>query len=305
MRERHVAPVAADVGEQFEKWEVMLDVPDEIGEEYQESDQAAEPDPRLKEHRAMLSKQQARYHAGGEEDDAIFVLKRYARDRAKPQPQFLVARLDDPDQHQSASRPGQRFEGVHRNVVAHREADPGGEDGQRGERLRKSLAAEFAGDPSGEKHRARAGQRRKEPDRLQGVAEEQPLDSYEHRDERWLVDVAPRQVSAARHEVQFVAEISIEAPRIEMNRELGESDVSDDGRPAGEALSEGSGGRRCSGGCPCFGQDWGHRVSFGFPLSFLLLFALRLEALAISFFPVCPSRTNQVARASFSLIKSD
>src|SRR6267143_4158425 len=112
MRERHVAPVAADVGEQFEKREMMLDIPDEIGKEYQESDQAAEPDPRLTEHGAMLSKQQARDHAGGEEDDAIFILKRYARDQAAPQPQFLVACLDDPDQDQRASRSGQRFEGV-------------------------------------------------------------------------------------------------------------------------------------------------------------------------------------------------
>ena len=45
----------------------------------------------------MLSKQQARDHAGSEEDDAIFVLKRYAGDQTEPQPQFLVARLNDPD----------------------------------------------------------------------------------------------------------------------------------------------------------------------------------------------------------------
>src|SRR5216684_8444283 len=112
MRERHVAPVAADVGKQFEKREVMLDVPDEIGKEYQESEQAAEPDPRLEEHGAMLGKQQAHDHTGGEEDDAILILKRHARDESEPQPQFLIAGLDDADQDQRASRPGQRFESV-------------------------------------------------------------------------------------------------------------------------------------------------------------------------------------------------
>src|SRR5712692_667821 len=110
MRERHVAPVAADVGEQFEKREVMLDVPDEIGKEYQEREQAAEPYPRLEEHGAMLGKQQARDHAGGEEDDAILVLKRYARDEAEPQPQFLIAGLYDPDQDQCATHPQRWFE---------------------------------------------------------------------------------------------------------------------------------------------------------------------------------------------------
>src|SRR5260370_20805761 len=111
MRERHVTPVAADVGEQLEKREVMLDVPDEIGKEYQEGDQASEPDPRLEEHGALFRKQQARDHARCEEDDAILVLKRYPCDEAEPQPQFLVVGLEDPDQDQSASRPGQRLDG--------------------------------------------------------------------------------------------------------------------------------------------------------------------------------------------------
>src|SRR6266436_2240859 len=101
MRERHVAPALANVGEQFEKWEVMLDVPDEVGKEYHEGDQASEPDPRLQERGAMSGKQQPRDYAGGEEDDAILVLQCYARNDAEPQPQFLIAGLDDPNQDQS------------------------------------------------------------------------------------------------------------------------------------------------------------------------------------------------------------
>src|SRR6266436_2138913 len=98
MRERHVAPVVANVGEQLEKWEMMLDVPDEVGKEYHEGDQSPEPDPRLQEHGALLGKQQPCYHASGEEDDAILVLQRYARNDAEPQPQFLIAGLDDPNE---------------------------------------------------------------------------------------------------------------------------------------------------------------------------------------------------------------
>src|SRR5258707_14322371 len=128
MRERDVTPVAADVGEQLEKWELMLDVPDEIGKEYQEGDQASEPDPRLEERGTLFGKQQSRDHARCEEDDPILVLKRYSCDEAEPQPQFLVAGLDDADQDQRASRPSQRLEGVHRDVVVHRKADPCDED---------------------------------------------------------------------------------------------------------------------------------------------------------------------------------
>src|ERR1035438_279450 len=98
MSERQVTAVAADVGEQLEKREVMLNVPDKIGKKYQEGDDASEPDPRLQEHGAMVGKQQARAHAGCEEDDAILVLKGYTRDEAEPQPQFLIVRLDNPDQ---------------------------------------------------------------------------------------------------------------------------------------------------------------------------------------------------------------
>src|SRR5258708_20896709 len=102
MRERHVAPVAADVGEQFEKWKVMLDVPDEIGQKYQEGEQASDPDPGLEEHGAMVGKQQARNDAGGEEADAILVRNGYARNDAEAQPYLLVPRLQDPNQDHSA-----------------------------------------------------------------------------------------------------------------------------------------------------------------------------------------------------------
>src|SRR5260370_38352117 len=124
MRERHVAPVAADVGEQLEKRELMLDVPDEIGKEYQEGDQASEPDPRLEERGTLFGKQQSRDHARCEEDDPILVLKPYSCDEAEPQPQFLVAGLDDADQDQPASPPSPRPEGAHRAGAAHRKADP-------------------------------------------------------------------------------------------------------------------------------------------------------------------------------------
>src|ERR1700730_8995784 len=261
MSERHVAPAAADVGEQFEKREVMLDVPDEMGKEYEEGDQSSEPDPRFEEHGAVLGQQQTRDHAGCEEDDAIFVLKGYTCDEAEPQPQFLVARLDDPDQDQRASRPGQRFEGVHRDVVVHREGYASDNYGQCCERLGKSLSAEFAGDPSGKNHSARTGECSGGADGLQGVAEEQPRGSYDDRDERRLVDVAPGQVPAARNEEKLVAEISVEARGIQMDRELGEGDIEDDGRPGGEASPEWNSGCRLFSDFCCFGDELGHSVS--------------------------------------------
>jgi hypothetical protein len=45
MSERHVTSVATDVGEQLEKREVMLNIPDKIGKKYQEGNDASEPDP--------------------------------------------------------------------------------------------------------------------------------------------------------------------------------------------------------------------------------------------------------------------
>src|SRR5260221_384838 len=173
----------------------------------------------------MLGKQQARHYTGCEEDDAIFVLEGYTCDEAEPQPQFLIAGLNDPNQDQRASCPGQRFEGVHRDVVVHREGYASDKYGQCCERLGKSLSTEFAGNPSGEKHSAHTGECSGEADGLQGVAEEQPRDSYDHRDERRLVDVAPGQVPAAGNEVKLVAEISVEARGIEVDREFGESDI--------------------------------------------------------------------------------
>ena len=66
--------------------------------------------------------------------------------------------------------------------MVHREKDPREEHGQCGERLGESLPAKFASDPSGEKHSARAPESGKEADGLKGIAEEQPLDSYDHGD---------------------------------------------------------------------------------------------------------------------------
>src|SRR5260370_41598908 len=91
MRERQVAAVAADVGEQFEKWKVMLDVPDEIGQKYQQGEQASEPDPGLEEHGAMFGKSRAGNPAGGEEADPNLFLKGHPRKDADHRHYFRVA----------------------------------------------------------------------------------------------------------------------------------------------------------------------------------------------------------------------
>jgi hypothetical protein len=182
----------------------------------------------------MRGEQQARNHASCEEHNAILILERYPRNEPKPQPQFLISRLDDADQDQCASRPGQWLKGIHRDVVIHREANARGEHSQRRECLRKSFSAEFAGNPSGEKYRACAGESGKQADGLQRVTEKQTLDSYDESDQWRLVDISPGQVPATGHKIKLVAEISVKARGIKMNRKLKESDVGDDSRPGGE-----------------------------------------------------------------------
>ena len=56
--EHDVLAFAANVGEVFDRREVMTDLPDDVGEEERESDGASDPDPRSGELAAMIRQQQ-------------------------------------------------------------------------------------------------------------------------------------------------------------------------------------------------------------------------------------------------------
>src|SRR6266403_4753412 len=103
MGKRHVAPAVPDIGEHFKKWKAMLNVPHQVGKEYQERQQSSQPDPWFEEHGTLMGKQQAGDDAGRKENDAILIFQRYAAYQAEPEPQFLIARFDDPNQNQRAS----------------------------------------------------------------------------------------------------------------------------------------------------------------------------------------------------------
>src|ERR1035441_4799302 len=68
---------------------------------------------------------------------------------------------------------------------------------QAGEGLRESASAQFPRDHGGQRHQTSAGHRGQETDGEQGLAEDHRHCSRQHRDQRWELHIAPRQVTAA------------------------------------------------------------------------------------------------------------
>ncbi len=123
--ERDVAPARADVPHELEKRPAVVDVPDHVRQEDQQGERPTEPDPRPREGAPLRAQQDADHEGEGEDGHRVLVLQAHAGEKAEPQPQPLVAGLDDADEDVRAPRPEQRLEGVHREEVVHHHVDEG------------------------------------------------------------------------------------------------------------------------------------------------------------------------------------
>ena len=91
--QHHVASFRPDRVHELYERPVVVDVPQNVWQEDEEGCGAADPDPLIQEHAALLGQQQADEHPQSENCDRVFLLKTNARDYAKPQPVTRVVPL--------------------------------------------------------------------------------------------------------------------------------------------------------------------------------------------------------------------
>ena len=188
---------------------MVLDVPQEIRQEDQESDRAADPDPGARERAALRSQHQADHDAGAEDQHGVLVFEADSRQDAEPDPEFRVAGLDDADEQVGATHPEQRLERVHGQQAVRGEECRRHQGRERRQALGKTLPAEFTRDQCGESNLGGAGHGGKEPDGGQGITEQRARQPGDHRNQRRLINVTPSQVPAASEVIEFVNKISV------------------------------------------------------------------------------------------------
>ena len=143
---------------------MVLDVPQQVGQEDQKRDRAPCPEPRRAQPPALARQHQPCHNAEAEDQHRVLVLQPDTRHYAEPQPELRVPGPDDPYHQVRAAHPEQRLESIHRKEVVQRQNAWRQHQTQRRQALRKPRAAQFAGDHARKHYGARAGQGRGKPD---------------------------------------------------------------------------------------------------------------------------------------------
>src|SRR2546421_2829262 len=92
--ERNIAAVGFDVAHQFCKRPVVLNVPDEIRQENQESRSATQPNPFVEEKAPLWSQQQPSYDCEPKHGDGVLLFRAYAGHDSKPKPITGIVAFD-------------------------------------------------------------------------------------------------------------------------------------------------------------------------------------------------------------------
>ena len=108
----NVAAFGTDVVHELEEGPLIVDIPEQVGQENQEGCATAQPDPATEEDAALRGGQQTDDHAEAKQGDGIFFLQANPRDHAEPQPVAWIIPLDGKDGEVGAAHPEIGFEAV-------------------------------------------------------------------------------------------------------------------------------------------------------------------------------------------------
>ena len=137
------------VADELRRGPAVLHLPQDVGQEEEDGDQPAQPDPRLAEMPALRREQQAHEHPEAEEEKAVLVLQPEPADEPEEEPELRVAGVHDPHHDPGPQRPEQDVERVHGEDVEEEEIDRDDQGADRGQCLGVAAAAHLAGDPAG------------------------------------------------------------------------------------------------------------------------------------------------------------
>jgi hypothetical protein len=108
----HVTAFGTDVVHELEEGPLIVNIPEQVGQENQEGCAAAQPDPAIEEDAALGGEQKADDHAEAKQCDGIFFLEANARDHAEPEPVVWIIALDGEEGEVGAAHPESGFEAV-------------------------------------------------------------------------------------------------------------------------------------------------------------------------------------------------
>ena len=91
------------------------------------------------------------------------------------------------------------------------------------QKLREKAAAEITSDAAGEVHHRRTGNGRPQAQREERISGRMPNDPGNQRDQGRLVHIAPGEMFAASHVIQFVAKKSIMVDSRKLDQQFDES----------------------------------------------------------------------------------
>ena len=167
-----VAAAAADVLLQFEKREMMLNVPQKVRQKDQECNRASHPKPGTGEQAALGREEEPEDNAGAENQHRVFVFEPDSGAYAEPDPQLCVACFDHAHDEPDAAQPEQRLERVHGQQIVETEDSRRHKHRDRSEALRKQFPAQLARNHSSERNFSRSRERRQKPDGRKRIAQQ-------------------------------------------------------------------------------------------------------------------------------------
>ncbi len=229
--QHHIPALGADAPHELNEWPVVPDVPEQVGQENEEGSESAQPDPLIEEDAALFGQQQADDDTKAEDGNGIFLFQAKTCDQAKPEPVAWLIVLDGADGEVGTAHPEVRFQTVCPEQASVREVLRCDERTDGAQEKCELAAAEFAGDGGGLHDQKGRRQSWDEANAAQRVAKRGAADVNQEGDERWLVDLPPSEVIAARHVIELVAEVSIAVVEVDVEQQIRQGD-GPDGRHA-------------------------------------------------------------------------
>ena len=207
----------------------MADEPDEVGQEDEECESDAGPEPAALEIAARGSEDEAGEDAGDVEDDGVLGFEAEAERSADGEPPARVFGLEEPNDEVSDENPPEEIERSVLELVAFKERKRGESDGEGRGDLRQSRAAEFAGHEPAENDDDRLRDDRGEAETDDGDAEESEADVLHEWSEGRVSDESPVEVARVGEELQLVAMKAVAVVGEEMKERDGGGDGEEDG----------------------------------------------------------------------------
>jgi hypothetical protein len=201
------------VVDELKSGEVVVNLPEQIGEGQQDDENDAESRAACEDDAPLRREHESDEQRDKKDDHRRFVLDAQAAGEAEEDPPARCGRCvwraaQEHQDGEDGSHPEDRLEGVHGEEAVEAEKLRRQQDAEHGERLRDAAATERPADDAGEKDGGCAGECGEHADAGEGFAEEGDGGACLQRDDGTVIDIAPVEMLSAEDVVHLVAEVA-------------------------------------------------------------------------------------------------